>query len=63
MVAEKLGVSVSTVERLEAAGDITPVYVTADSPRFIAEEIDTFIAQRKARAAHRGARGKATVAP
>lgn len=63
MVAEKLGVSISTVERLQAVGEITPVYVTADAPRFIAEEIHTFIARRKARPAHHGAREKAMAAP
>jgi len=41
-VAEHLNVSVSTVERLEKAGQLKPITITTDCPRFLPEEINVF---------------------
>jgi hypothetical protein len=52
-VAEHLNASISTVERLERTGQLTPIAITSDCPRFLPEEIIAFIESRKARRTQR----------
>jgi len=52
-VARHLGASISTVERLEKTGYLRPVAITSDSPRFLPDEVQAFIEQKKAMRAQR----------
>ncbi|MBW7897068.1 MAG: helix-turn-helix domain-containing protein [Opitutaceae bacterium] len=52
-VAEHLNASISTVERLERTGQLTPISITSDCPRFLPEEVNEFIESRKARRTQR----------
>ena len=46
-VADKLDVSVSTVDRLAKAGEFTPVKVTGRNPKFRKSEVERYIRRRR----------------
>jgi len=53
-VATYYTVSEDTVRRLEKSGELLPLYITPDCPRYDPQEVESFLAKRRAIRASRG---------